>query len=210
MNRWLGYRLCLLLPLLLSACATTEPIPEDQFYRLAVAESPKHLAAPVIPGTLKVEPIETFGIYRERPLLYTRSDDPAQLRQYHYHYWIDMPARLIRDQLVGYLRSSGVASIVAGAQIGVPGEVRIHLELKNFERVLHPSGGVSVKVRLDAVITDRADHPLKIASYLRDSPVEEGSMTGSVAAFDRALGGIYGQLLNDLLALWPDGPKRNP
>lgn len=197
--------LWLLLPLLIAACATGEPIPEDHYYRLIAPVAPARLAEPAIPGTLKVEPIETFGIYRERAMLYARSDNPAGLGQHHYHYWIDTPSRLIRDQLVDYLRKSGVADTVAGAQIGLRGDLRLHLELKNFERVIHPSGAVSVKVRLDAVITDPSERPLKIASYLREPQADDASIAASVDAFNRALEGIYGQLLKDLITLRPAG-----
>jgi ABC-type uncharacterized transport system auxiliary subunit len=193
--------LLLLLPLLLTACATGEPIPEDQFYRLVAPAAPTRLAKPAIRGTLKVEPIKTFGIYQERPMLYTRSDDPAGLKQLHYHYWIDTPTRLIRDQLVDFLRGSGIAGTVAGSQIGLKGDIRLRLELKNFERVIHPMGAVSVKVRLDAVITDASNRPLKITRYLREPKAADASIAASVLAFNQALGGIYGQLLQDLLAL---------
>jgi ABC-type uncharacterized transport system auxiliary subunit len=193
-----GHLLALLLPLLLAACAGGGPIPEDHYYRLLAAAAPQHMKAPAIAGTLKVEPIETFGIYRERAILFARSDDPADLRQHNYHYWIDTPTRLIRDQLVDYLRASGIAGTVAGAQIGLRGDIRLRLTLKNFERIIHTDGTVSVKVRLDAVITDASNRPLKIDSYRRDEPAEDGTMGASVAAFNRALSAIYGQLLQDL------------
>jgi ABC-type uncharacterized transport system auxiliary subunit len=193
--------LVLLLPLLLAACAGGGPVPEDHYYRLLAPPAPPALAAPAIVGTLTVAPVETFGIYRERAILFTRSDDPADLRQHYYHYWIDTPTRLIRDQLVDYLRKSGIARTVSGAELGLRGDIRLRLMLKNFERILHPDGKVSVKVRLDAVITDAANRPLKIASHHRDEPAGDDTMPASVAAFDRALGDIYAEILKDLHAL---------
>jgi len=187
--------------LLLTACATPEPVPQDQFYRLVGPASPARLATPTIEGTLKVEPIKTFGIYRERAILYSQSDQPESLRQHHYHHWIDTPTRLIRDQLVDYLREYGVAGTVAGSQIGLSGDLRLHLELKNFERVIHPDGGVSVKVRLDAVITDKSNRPLKIASYLSETPAGNNTVAASVAAINQALSEIYRQLADDLTTL---------
>lgn len=198
-RRW-RIRALLLLPLL-AACATSAPIPEDQFYRLITPANPTRLATPAIAGTLKVEPVKAFGIYRERAILYTRSDAPTGLRQHHYNHWIDTPTRLIRDQLVDYLRESGIAGTVAGSQIGLSGETRLHLELKNFERVIRPAGEIAVKVRLDAVITDGSNHPLKIASYLQEPLADGVSMAASIDAFNQALGEIYAQLLTDLLAL---------
>lgn len=187
--------------LLLGACATPEPVPQDQFYRLVGPASPVRLAAPVIQGTLKVEPIKTFGIYRERAILFSPSDQPESLRQHHYHYWIDTPTRLIRDQLVDYLRARGVAGTVAGSQIGLSGDIRLHLELKQFERVIHPAGKVSVKVWLDAVITDKSNRPLKIVSYHSETPAGESAVAASVAAINLALGEIYQRLAEDLMTL---------
>lgn len=211
-SRRRGALLALLLPLLLAACAGGGQIPEDHYYRLLAAAVPQHLAAPALAGTLKVEPIETFGIYRERAILFARSDDPADLRQHNYHYWIDSPTRLIRDQLVDYLRASGIAGTVAGAQVGLRGDIRLRLTLKDFERIIHSDGTVSAKVRLDAVITDATNRPLRIASYRRDEPAEDGTMSASVAAFGHALSGIYAGLLQDLLSLAPGtGPaSRSP
>jgi ABC-type uncharacterized transport system auxiliary subunit len=187
--------------LLLTACATPEPIPEDQFYRLVSPGEPVRLANPAIKGTLKVEPIKTFGIYRERAILFSHSDQPESLKQHHYNHWIDTPTRLIRDQLVDYLRARGVAGTVAGAQIGLNGDIRLYLELKNFERVIHPTDDVSVKVRLDAVITDKSNRPLKITSYLSEIPAGESSVAASVAAINQALSEIYRRLADDLTAL---------
>ncbi|MCU7813295.1 MAG: PqiC family protein [Candidatus Thiodiazotropha sp. (ex Notomyrtea botanica)] len=184
--------------LLLTACATSEPIPEDHFYRLLSPSNPTPLEKPIINGVLKVEPIKAFGIYRERAILFSRSDSPEILKQHHYHHWIDTPTRLIRDQLVDYLRKSAIAETVAGAQIGMKGDVRLHLELKHFERVLHPSGSVSVKVRLDAMIADKSNRPLKVVSYLQEAPAESNSIAASVAAINLALVEIYRNLMEEM------------
>ncbi|MCU7916479.1 MAG: membrane integrity-associated transporter subunit PqiC [Candidatus Thiodiazotropha sp. (ex Gloverina cf. vestifex)] len=181
--------------LLLTACATSEPIPEDHFYRLLSPSNPTLLEKPIIDGVLKVESIKSFGIYRERAILFSRSDSPETLKQHHYHH---SPTRLIRDQLVDYLRKRTIAETVAGAQIGMKSDIRLHLELKHFERVLHPSGSVSVKVRLDAMIAGKSNRPLKIASYLQEPMAENSSIAASVAAINLALVEIYRKLVEEM------------
>jgi ABC-type uncharacterized transport system auxiliary subunit len=201
------YLASLLLPLLLGACAGgAPPAPDDHYYRLLPSQPPARAATPPIAGTLKVEPVKAYGIYRERALLYARQTHPEGLQQHRYHYWIDTPTRLIRDQLVDYLRASGVAHRVAGAQIAQHGDVRLKLTLKQFERVIGADRGTSVRVALDAVITDSRGHPLKITGYARELAAADASIPASVNALNLALRQIYGELLGDLRGLG-DGPR---
>lgn len=191
-----------LLPLLLlGACAVAPPVPDDHYYRLLPGQPPARSVAPRIPGTLKVEPVKAFGIYRDRALLYARQNHPEGLQQHRYHYWIDTPTRLIRDLLVDYLRASGVAGRVAGTQIPQRGDVRLKLTLKRFERVIGGNGGTSVRVALDAVMTDSKGHPLKVTGYARELAAADSSIPASVTALNLALQQIFGELLGDLRGL---------
>jgi ABC-type uncharacterized transport system auxiliary subunit len=199
MNRSALYRGLFLLPLLLlSACAATPPAPEDHYYRLIVSDMPTANATVTIPGVLKIDAIKAYGIYRERALLYSEQAHPEALQQHHYHYWIDTPTRLIRDQLVDFLRASHVAEQVAGAQVALSGDLRLRLTLKKFERVVSVTGGAGVRVALDGVITSADGKPIKIVSYSRELPIKENSITASVTAFSQALNEIYFEVLKDL------------
>jgi ABC-type uncharacterized transport system auxiliary subunit len=191
-------QLLLLLPLLLSACAATPPAPEDRHYRLILSNMPPADAMPAIAGVIKVETIKAYGIYRERALLYTREKHPESLQQHRYHYWIDTPTRLIRDQLVDFLLASEVAEEVAGSQVALAGDLHLKLTLKQFERVILETGGTKVRVALDGVVTAADGHLVKRVSYRRELPVEGDSIASSVAAFSQALNDIYFDILADL------------
>ncbi len=188
------------LPLLLGACAGAPPVPDDHYYRLLTIQPPPQSESVLIPGVLKVETIKAHGIYRERALLYSLQTQPEGLRQHRYHYWIDTPTRLIREQLVDYLRASGVAGQVAGSQLAQRGDVRLKLTLKSFERVVHNSES-SVRVALEAVITDSKGRPLGITRYTRELPAADASIPASVTAINLALKQIYAELLGNLRGL---------
>jgi ABC-type uncharacterized transport system auxiliary subunit len=192
------YTLGALLSLLITACASTPPVPNDHYYRLSAIAPPQTIATPAISGVLKIEPIKSYGIYRERALLYTQTDHPEQLQQYRYHYWIDTPSRLIRDQLVEFLRASGIAEGVAGSQLPVSGDLRLKLALKAFERVINPTGPDRVRVALDALLTNTEGQPLRIVSYQREAELDHASIAASVIAINHVLNQIYLELLNDL------------
>ncbi|MEJ2694920.1 MAG: ABC-type transport auxiliary lipoprotein family protein, partial [Candidatus Thiodiazotropha sp.] len=158
-------------------------------------------AAPVIPGVLKIAPIKSYGIYRERALLYSRETDPHGLQQHRYHYWIDTPTRLIRDQLIEFLRASGVAGGIAGSQASLSGDLRLKLTLKQLERVIHTDRQVSVKVALDALIATADGRTLKITGYTHETAATDASIPASVSAIDQTLNRIYFEILGDLQTL---------
>ena len=192
------YRLVLSSLLMTGGCATTAPVPEDRFYRLLDTPELKKQSTTAYNGTLKVEPIKAFGIYRERAILFTHSDSPETLRQHHYHHWIDTPTRLIREQLVDYFRKSAIATRVTGAQLAGKSDFRLHLELKHFERIIHPSGDVAVKIRLDAILSDASNQTILTRSYVREPMASDNSIAASVAAMNQALGDIYRELGSEI------------
>ena len=50
------------------------------------------------------------GLYRERAILY--SENEIEIKQYHYHHWVDSPSRLLQEHLADMLSSSGISKIV--------------------------------------------------------------------------------------------------
>lgn len=187
--------------LLLSACTTSPPVPDDHYYRLTTVQPEQTGRSPSLKGVLKVDPVKTYGIYRERALLYSRSEHPQELQQHRYHYWIDTPSRLIRDQLVDFLRASQIAERVAGSQLRVQGDMRLKLSLKQFERVIDSAAPHRVRVTLEAVLIDADGAPQMTQRYQRELEVSDSSIASSVRTFNQALHEIYGDLLKDLQAL---------
>src|SRR5438876_1649559 len=106
----------LIAPLLLLCavvgCASTKPLPEEHFYRLAETAPKQKLPKPPISGVLVVDPLTTISLYAERGIVY--SDDPEHLalQSYNYQHWTDSPPRMLRIMLQDYLRAANVAEAV--------------------------------------------------------------------------------------------------
>lgn len=202
MNRCRTLRVlaCTGLALLLGACASSGPVPEDQFYRLGALAAEQSYASPPIAGVLKVERMDAYGIFRERAVLFSYADTPEAVKRHHYHHWVDAPPTLLRDQLVAYLRAAGVATTVAGGVVEMSGDVRLRLELKDFTRVLKTGGAVQVRVALDLVVMARGQAaPSLIRSYAEQMAAADATMPASVRAFDAVLAKLYARLLDDLV-----------
>lgn len=185
-----------LVVLLLCSCATNEPVPDDHYYKLPWG----HTSLPEIrltQGTIFIEQFIADGLYRERPLLHTVDNLGIELRQYHYHHWIDSPSRILRDQLIRYLSASGAATRVmsvpdAGAELG------IHGTIKGFER---RERGHTDRVFVDLefrVDKHGLETPVLLSDYQAQVDITGKEMSDVVIAFESALSQIFAQLLSDL------------
>ncbi len=197
MNRrvWVG-----LLVVLLSGCAGSGQVPEEHFYRLGTLTMTAPYSQPPIAGVLEVERMDAFGLLRDRALLYSAAATPQELQRHHYHFWVDAPTELIRDQLVQYLRDAHVAKLVTADHIDQDGDIRLRLELRDFSRRLQPGGKASVRVELGVIANPKGKGmPLLVKRYAHEAAAHDGSPSASVAAFDQALAQIYAEMLVDLL-----------
>jgi ABC-type uncharacterized transport system auxiliary subunit len=191
----------LLVLLLLGACAGSPPVPDDHYYRLTAVVPEQVDSNPRIEGVLKIDPVQAYGIYRERALLYSQSEHPEELRQHRYHFWIDTPSRLIRDQLVDFLRASQIAEHIAGSQLPIQSDLRLKLSLTQFERVIDKSAPQRVRVAVEALLLSADGKPLMTRRYERLLTTSGPSIAASVRAFNQALSEIYKALLKDMRAL---------
>ena len=187
--------------LVFAGCASTQSVPEDHFYRLTPLAVVEPFATPPIAGVLKVDRVKAIGIYQERSLLFSREATPETLERYHYHFWVDAPAVLLRKHLVAYLRKRAVAPLVLGGETRQTGDIQLQLELHNFERILNDAGPVQVMVGLGLVAkTGRGEKPLLIKSYSTVKSVDDAAMPASIRAINQGLADIYRQLTDDLTA----------
>jgi len=190
---------CLFLILLLGACASTSPVPEDQFYRLPEVEVMPG-AGKLMPDVIYVARFSGSGLHIERAIVYAKEASGTGLGQYHYHYWIDSPADLIRDQLVHYLRASGApGSVVATADI--PADIRIFGTIRRFERLDYGSvRGVAVvlEFRVNQV---GQDLPLLVKEYSQVLETGYQSIQLAMPVFGAALSDIFSDLTADLNGL---------
>lgn len=178
----------ILLALVLSACSSPAPAPQDHFYRLPAATARPGNA--VADGVLQVEPLKVSGLIRERPIVYVTSEDSVELERYHYHLWHESPGYMLQRHLANYLRRSSFAETVTTTH-SMPADRMVTGDLHQFMQIR--SGGndrvvVSMELRLqDADSTE----PVIQKLYTEYEPVDGKSMADVIAAFSRALNRIY-------------------
>lgn len=186
----------LFMVLVLSSCAMNAPVPDDHYYKLPW----EHVVLPQVrltAGTIFVEQFIADGLYRERALLHTVDKLGIELKQYHYHYWIDSPSRILRDQLIRYLAASNADLSVtdipdASAVLGIHGTVK-GFERREFEHT--DQVFVDLELRVDK---HGKDTPLLVSDYQTQVEVAGPEMNDVVIAFDKALSQIFARFLADL------------
>ena len=185
-----------LIMILLAACASTGPAPDDHYYRLPPASAASG-QAPLTEGTVFVEQLIADGIYRERSILYSSDSGGLELSRYHYQHWVDTPSRLIRDQLIDYLRTTHEASQVVSV-VDVPAQLSIYGRIRHFERRV-TSSGVTVVVALEfRVNSDTSESPVLLREYSRSEEIDDASIPASVTVFANLLDSIFGELVADI------------
>jgi ABC-type uncharacterized transport system auxiliary subunit len=141
--------------------------------------------------------METDGLHRERAILYSDDEDTIELKQYHYHHWIDSPTRMIRDHLVTYLRNVNAAPLVV-TTVGEYVELNISGRIEQFERMDfsdQPAVAVELILRLDRQNESR---PLLLKEYQVTRKMDDESMQSAVKAFDGALSKIFSEFYSDM------------
>jgi len=172
------------------------PAPRDHYYRMIVA-APARLPAPVLAGTLVVQPMRVDGLLRERSVVYSRQSSPAELQAYRYRLWADPPARMFDDLTIDYLRRAGVANRVVGANFRGGGDWSLTGKLKRLEQV---RGAPSkVVVRIEFALTRGADEQLLLLrDYHQIVDATDAGVSAAVHAMSGALALIYARLVTDL------------
>ena len=177
------------------------PLPRDHYYRLLVAmpdEAPGNPGGAHLDGVLLVRAFDASGLLRERPLLYSASGSSTELQQHDYQYWTDTPPRMLQDQLVAYLRKSGIADSVVTPDLRTAADFEVVGKVKRLERLLdeNPAGVVA---ELELALLRTADDELVVVdSYAVEARSAENSIEASVAALNQAVTDIFGRFLADL------------
>lgn len=183
-----------LLALLLAACAAQPPVPEDNYYRLPEATLPP--AGGTLGHTLALKRFVTDGLHSERALLYCEADMPLQLRQYHYHHWLDSPPRLIQEHMISALRSAHVADTVLNYDPVERNGLQLSGKIRSFE---HRRAGDKATVIIDMEL--RLDGDAGKLLFVHDYRVEQVAASAQprelVMAYGEALQKLYGLFLAD-------------
>ena len=186
----------LLLSALLAGClGSAPPVPRDHYYRLVVPGPAEPSARPLLPGVLTVETVQAEGLLHERPLLYSENGRPHEVQQHDYHYWTDAPPSMLQDQLVAYLRRSGIAQSVVTPDIRVRADYRLAIKAKRLERLIG-GGRPGVFVELEFALVRLADGRLIVAeSYGVADQAADGSVKAAIVAMNRATAQVFARFL---------------
>jgi ABC-type uncharacterized transport system auxiliary subunit len=184
--------------LLLAACTTSSPVPEDRFYQLELATPGQVFPSPVLQGGLEIDYTEADPLRSGRAVLYSENAQPLQLKRYHYAYWVDQPPRLVHRQLVQYLRASGIVDRVDdGGQHGTTA-YRLKTHVLKFEQ-LRGGPAPEVVVELEASLERLpAGSVLWTSVYSQRQASGGDNMHATAEAMHKALEQVLHTLSHDL------------
>ena len=119
----------ILLFFILTSCVKQPPLPTDHYYRLPPLQSINTNEELI--NSISVIIFQADGLYRERAILY--SENEIEIKQYHYHHWVDSPSRLLQEYLAERLRLSKISKVVLTTFEG-NSSVIIKGKIKAFEQ----------------------------------------------------------------------------
>jgi len=193
-------RLAVFLTLVLSACAGAPP-PPDVFYRLD-HRPVNALPSPALPGVVEVATLSSEGLAGDRALLFSSREHPDQVARYSFHFWVEPPPLLVRDELVRLLREAAAAPQVVTANLRVPADFVVEGRLKRFEQVVGGPPAVVVEAEL-GVVRVHGNELLLLHDYQMETPAAGDAPGDAVAALQLCLDQMLGRFLADLSALHP-------
>jgi ABC-type uncharacterized transport system auxiliary subunit len=188
------FRPALLLAFALAACAQPE-VPADSYYRFQAAP-PAPRATPLLKGTIEVNRFSADGLVAGRPIVYTEPDQPHRVREYNYHFWIEPPPVLLRDQLVAFLRAGRIADMVTTPEVRASADYVLTGRIIRLEKVegTSPQGVLEVELAVR-----RADGRLVLLEVYKASvAADNNSVEAAVRALNKALDTTYAQFVADL------------
>ena len=185
-------------PLLASCFGAAPPVPRDHYYRLLVPQPVQAAAEAPLDGVTTVELMQADGLLRERPLLYSEGGGSHELLQHSYHYWNDAPPRLLQEQMVTYLRRSGMAELVVTPEMRIRSDYQLSGKAKRFERLLG-DGAPRVVVEIEFALLRLSDEALLVVdSYVAEEPAADDSVEAAIAALNRATARVFESFLAEV------------
>ena len=180
---------------LLTACTSSPPVPQDNFYHLATIQAPNKHQHKL---TLVLKDFQGDGLYRERALLYINAPDPLQTRRYSYHFWIKSPTKLIRQHMASYLLNSQFAEQIKDRPLLGDKHYEISGRIERLERMID-EGTSKVIVGLRLELSSTADrNRIFSKTYMVEKEVEGKRIHDAVESYSGALVEIYEQFVADV------------
>ncbi len=180
-----------------ASCGTVAPVPEDQFYRLRAMPPSTQFSKPLLPGTLEIERFVADGLTAGRPIVFSEDGKPYQVKEFHYHFWIQPPTVMLRDELVSYLRARKVADVVVTPEMRVPADYVLFGKIKRLEKIV----GTPPKAVLELELGVRKASGGKLAfldTYRIETQSSGSGVDDAVKSLNTTLTAIYTKFVDDL------------
>ncbi len=178
----------------LAACGQPE-LPTDHYYRLQAAPPPP-VAQPALKGTIEVNRFTADGLVAGRPIVYTEPGQPHQVKEYHYHFWIEPPTILLRDHLVAFLRAAKTADIVTTPDMRANVDYVLTGRIIRLEKIEGPSPKGALEIELG--VRAATGKIVFLDVYKLEVAADNNSVEAGVRALNQALDRTYAQFAADL------------
>lgn len=171
-------------------------IPADHYYRLPEIAAEKSNEFKI--NNFLLNPVKVEGLYYERAILYVEQLNPLEVKRYHYHYWVETPAKLTQKYVQRYLLQTGTAKNLTFNAANQAATVQADITIANFERIIQAKkvyALVSLRISLKSNKDSKSDFS---QLYTEKVQAESIDMHATVKAFGQALNKIMSKLVANL------------
>jgi len=153
-----------------------------------------------LPETRTFSLVRGFKAEASRPIVYSRTDSPHQLNEYHYHFWTDPPVVMLRDQLVDFLRAANVADLIVTPEIRSSADYVLSAKIKRLEKITGSTPRAVVEMEL-GLRDNHKDKVVHLNTYRVETTAKSDSVGDAVVALNKALTSAYTLFVEDLKKL---------
>lgn len=180
----------------LAGCfGSAPPVPKEQYFRLIASPPPSPLAQP-LEGAIEISPFAAEGVMAERPLLFT-ANDGRKLEQRNYAYWTDAPPKMLRDQVIAYLRLANAAPDVVPTEDRINAKYQVKGVLHRLEQKVGENPGAIIVLDLSMIEIETGQLVFS-NDYAAEKPTADETIDAAAAALNAALDEILASFLADL------------
>jgi ABC-type uncharacterized transport system auxiliary subunit len=192
--------------LIITGCGAARP---SKYYQLSVPGDTSSPAADpsMVPINLLVGSLTASHLYREDHIVYSTGGEG--MGTYEYQRWAEPPAEMIQDVLVRELRGSGKFRSVTMLRSNSRGDYVLGGHLYDFREV--EANPMVARVAIEYGLRELKTGTMVWSHYYtHDEPVNGKDISAMVAALDRNVQGIIGQVrqgLEQYFSAHPPAPE---
>jgi ABC-type uncharacterized transport system auxiliary subunit len=170
-------------------CGAARP---SKYYQLTV---PADMASATDPTAFSVAlllgPLTSSHLYREDRIVYSSAGQ--NMGTYEFQRWAEPPTEMVQDVLFRELRASGRYRAVTALRSNAQGDYLLHGRLYDFKEV--SGNGIVARVAIEYELREmKTGATVWSHYYAHDEPVSGKDVGAVVAALDRNVQGIVGQV----------------